>query len=244
MKLKKTIRWAIIAILLVVLALWAIGKLSAPVPSSGLTDGSINKTQTQTEPLETYQPDREARVATLIEQKYQNQEEIEEFNFDEKTWWQYTIVDISISTDTSSTTLENYALKMAENLSPYTLLGRNPVVITQEAYDTGATSSIPEISDAVTLHQTVLDALLETSVPSQAADIHLRLVNNAELQTVLLANMAEVATEPLLAFQAAQVYQIVNLEFYKNLTDLNKFFQDRNIILPDDKKITVPVNVE
>lgn len=225
-----------------VVLLWVIGKIAGPATSDQLLDTNSTSSITA-DPYETYDPSREARIQNLIAQKYANQEEIATFDFDEKSWWQYDIADINISTDSSTSTLGKYGVDLSVAFSPYTLLKRDPVAVVQEIYATGATSSVAEITDTATLHKTALKELLVLSVPAVVVDLHLKIINNIELQTVLLANMAEIADQPVLALQSSQIYQLINLEFYKNLSDLNKFFDTNNIIIPAENKITIPVTI-
>lgn len=223
------------------MSLWAIGKISGPTVSEELQNNPTTDTSVQADPYEKYNPTREARVEALIAEKYQNKEAIETFDFNEKTWWKYNISNINISTDSSTSTLSKYALDISKSLSPYALLSQDPVAVVQDIYNSGATSTISLIADTQTLHRTALESLLDVPVPTTATDLHLRIVNNIELQKTLLGNMMQIADQPLLALQASQIYQIVNLEFYKNISDLNKFFEVNNVSINPEDRITIPV---
>lgn len=156
----------------------------------------------------------------------------------------YTLKNLLVTKDSATTTLETYGQALIKALKPLSEPRDNEANLTGQIYDTQDLSGVSKITASKTLHQTLLTSFLKMKVPSDAADLHLTIANDLYLMVKLLANMEKVATEPALALQSAQAYQLASINFYDHLAKLNSYFSSHNISFSDDQALTIPINTQ
>ena len=143
----------------------------------------------------------------------------------------YAEADLKTSAD-NSVTVQLYATafkKFATALLSQNPL--NPVALVLAYGDRPDTATIISLKNMSTFYQQQAEALVKTSVPTNAVAAQLALVNSLRDLGENVGQMALVATEPVLALQATQVYTDKVYTLVKALKKIDQYFYDQNFKL-------------
>lgn len=143
----------------------------------------------------------------------------------------YTAKDLLVTSDTSSSSLKKYGLAVARNLSQYNQSDEtNPIALTLEALQERNQTIPAELSALIKTKQQVLTSLAKISVPKNAIELQIKILNTLSQDIALLTDMTKVLDNPYIALTAANAYKIQQTNFYKIIDQVNTFFLDHQII--------------
>lgn len=189
-------------------------------------------------------PIREGEVSTLLEQKYASGTKPKQLELSKSLVSHYTKGNLKTTLNTSSSTIETYGKDIVAALSPYALARENEVVILGKIYDTQDPKEISKLTKVYDLHQKALADFLAMRVPGSATEMHLQIVNDLYLLTKLTENMLLITTEPALALQSAQHYQLALISFYARLGNINDYFLSQGVTFSPENKINIFINTQ
>lgn len=149
-----------------------------------------------------------------------------------------TIVPVATSS------AEAYGKSVAQILKPYSVARPNELTLLGQAYDTQDKSLVEKLAAIRIMHQKALHEMRSILVPNDAANLHLTLVNSLSVLITLSTDMEQILSQPTLALQAGQLYQLGLINFYSQLNYLNDYFLAHQITFTSAEKINIFVNTQ
>ena len=239
---KKVIYIFAILFLVVVGWLWWLGRpTTEAVPA--ITIDTASSTANLPPTLVNNWPAREAVIENNLAPNYASGTKPAEFSFSLGSTTPIKRSALKIVSAATSTVVA-YGPALATALAPYAAPRENELTVLGQAYDTQDATLVAKLKAARILHQTVQKNLLAVKVPADAADLHLTLVNDLTVLISLAKNMEQVSTQPLLALQSGQVYQLALVNFYSQLGTLNNYFTKWGVTLDQKDRINIFVNIK
>ncbi len=151
----------------------------------------------------------------------------------------YTQKSLTISKKEDAASLKLYGQSVGQILSVFSTPHLNESKIMLTALDTKNPQKLAELAALKKTLDTTVTKLLKLSTPKSAVILHLKLVNNLNLQSKLLTNMEQVFDEPLLALESAEAsYKTVN-DFYQLAGEINQYFRARGIIFNPTETVKI-----
>ncbi|MES2471021.1 MAG: hypothetical protein V4526_02205 [Patescibacteria group bacterium] len=122
----------------------------------------------------------------------------------------YSSKDLVISNTTSDAAARQYVNSVGSTFLRYSVKGRSEPAIVKESIETNNPSILAELDPIIAANRLILNQLLKTQAPSDAAALHLELVNT--MSAVLFVDEAfkKIQTDPIVSLQAISQYPVVS----------------------------------
>lgn len=151
----------------------------------------------------------------------------------------YTQKSLIISKKEDAASLKLYGQSLGQILSAFSEPRLNESKIMLTALDTKNPQKLVELAELKQTLDNTVAKLLKLSTPKSAVTLHLKLINNLNLQSKLVTNMEQVFEQPLLALESAETsYKTVN-NFYQLTSEINQYFRSRGIIFNPSETVKI-----
>ncbi len=142
----------------------------------------------------------------------------------------FTTQDIIVSQDNSSAAFHTYGnalgIVFKKNSVPS---GLNELDIVQTAVNSNNPKDLANLAIIKASYSGIVTGLLAISVPSQAASLHLALINDFSRALNSIEGMQKLFTDPVTAIAAIQNYASIASSVYNDLSAFNPLFIKRNV---------------
>lgn len=117
---------------------------------------------------------------------------------------EYTLDDIITTPDTTSAAVEAYKQGFQDAILPVTTIGEYELTTYGRAIEQGDASEFEKLTNAANVYHSIAENLLAMTVPEDAAQAHLDLVNGFNTFANILLTMNVTPEDPILAFVATR----------------------------------------
>ncbi|OHA62796.1 MAG: hypothetical protein A2556_00105 [Candidatus Vogelbacteria bacterium RIFOXYD2_FULL_44_9] len=144
----------------------------------------------------------------------------------------------------SSSTLQNYAVVMAQILQPFSAERVNEVETMLRALDLQSDTEAQKILANKSLYDEALGNLSKVKVPSGVVISHLKMINSLRDLSFLSAQMIDVLRNPILALQSAEVFRQRQIIFYASISEINSYLGRQGVKLSETAKVDLYFNLK
>ncbi len=151
----------------------------------------------------------------------------------------YKTSDLKTTSSRSTSTLETYGHNLVEVLRPLSYPREGDGQVMLRAFDNQDPSEVAKLSASSALYGQVAARLMAVTAPSDNAALQVEVANSLKIISLLVGNMSQVLTEPVLALQSGLAYTQLLPAFYHGLDLLNQYFVNRGITFPPSDQIQI-----
>lgn len=187
---------------------------------------------------------KEARSQALISQAIINDTDNDLESFDPAEMpKRLTAKDLKIL-PTSSSTLQNYGLTMAQIIAPLSQERANEAETTLRAVDLQSETEAQKLLPNKEMYDQMINSLATVKVPNGIVISHLKMINSLREMSFLTANMIDVLRNPILALQSAEVFRQKQIIFYASITEINSYLGRQGVKLSEAEKVDLNFNLK
>ena len=161
----------------------------------------------------------------------------------------HTVFELTLLDEQSSKNiviLKKYGAEIKAALMPYQKPGRKvepelALAALEKGNKVAAVSELTALAALRAEHEAVIAALLKISVPADAADIHLALVNTIARIAQLTENMENILEDPVRAISSAQEFAQEEKNLLANYESINKYFAGKGIMFTEGEQANLQI---
>lgn len=154
----------------------------------------------------------------------------------------YSVTNLKLASNESTSTLTNYGLKLANILSLLNEAKGNGAEIMLKAIDNQDANLATQLATQAKIYKNTEIQLSSLAVPKSAAPMHVAILNSLHKINEMLLDMSQVLTNPQLAIKSGIIYQSNLTAFYQSLSNLNQYFSGKGITFRSQDQLTIFIN--
>lgn len=145
----------------------------------------------------------------------------------------YRLDNVKIASDETKATITKYRDEFRQALRTYmekmALNSADEVELLVNFVEKNDVKSLSELNASKNNHQELLNTLIRMEVPKSAAIIHLAILNSLKQAMMIISQMTQVTTEPLLAMKNSLLLHQQRGDWYTEMIPLNNYFLTQGI---------------
>lgn len=147
----------------------------------------------------------------------------------------YALSDIAILPTTSKEAARSYGNIMGDIITRYTLAPGSEAEVLLEILEKEQEERVQELSHNADAYRKTVRDMLEVVVPSDAAHVHLAVVNSLAFRQAIVSNMALIYEDPLRSINAIGRYQEMLVNTTSAFKTSNAYFKKHSVTFSEEE---------
>ncbi|MEI6494702.1 MAG: hypothetical protein WCO03_01415 [bacterium] len=168
------------------------------------------------------------KIAEIVQNRLTASETVEHIKISELTTT-YTASDLKITDNESSSSLKTFGLGISQALAPLSTKRPAEAPLVVAAIDKYDPAIVNTLENSANSKSKVLKNLLAIPTPRSGVELSLRLINSLDRMVLLLGNMKQVKTKPVLALESSLLYSDTVKRFGLEVIETNLYFRKKGI---------------